>query len=71
MGRAELKHTPDVAASRGAVERRAAHDDRVAEAILDMALDYDDGNPVAGIRNALIAGVAFWTLLAVGAYLLV
>jgi hypothetical protein len=71
MGRAKLKYTPDVAAARRAVEPRAAHDDRVAEAILDMALDYDDGNPVAGIRNALIAGVAFWTLLAFGAYLLV
>jgi hypothetical protein len=71
MGRAKLKHMPDVAAARRAVERETAHDDRVAETILDMALDYDDGNPVVGIRNALIAGVAFWTLLAFGAYLLV
>jgi hypothetical protein len=71
MGRAKLEHTPDVAALRRAVEREAAHDDRVAEAILDMALDYDDGNPVAGIRNALLAGVAFWMMLAFGALLLV
>ena len=24
-----------------------------------MALDYDDGEPVVGIRNAMIVGVAF------------
>ena len=71
MGRAKLKHTPDVTALRRADEREVPHDDRVAEAILDMALDYDDGNPVAGIRNALIAGVAFWMILAFGALLLV
>jgi hypothetical protein len=71
MGRAKLKYTPDVAASRRAVERGTAHDDQVAEAILDMVLDYDDGNPVAGIRNALLAGVAFWMILAFGALLLV
>jgi hypothetical protein len=71
MGRAKLKDTPDVAAARRAVVREAAHDDRVAETILDMALDYDDGNPVAGIRNALIAGIAFWMILAVAALLLV
>jgi hypothetical protein len=71
MGRAKLKHTPDVAGSRRATQREAAHDDQVAEAILDMALDYDDGNPVAGIRNALIAGIAFWMILAFGALLLV
>jgi len=71
MGRAELTHTLDVAALRRAVEPDAPHDDQVAEAVLDMALDYDDGDPVAGIRNALIAGVVFWALLAVGAFLLV
>jgi hypothetical protein len=71
MGRAKLEYTPNVAALRRAVERQAAHDDQVAEAILDMVLDYDDGNPIAGIRNALIAGVAFWTILAFGALLLV
>jgi hypothetical protein len=70
MGRAKLKYTPDVAASRRAVERETAHDDQVAEAILDMALDYDDGNPVAGIRNALLVGIAFWMILAFGAVLL-
>jgi hypothetical protein len=71
MGRAQLKHTPDVAASRRAVEREVAHEDRVAEAILDMAFDYDDGNPVVGIRNAMIAGIVLWGILAVGALLLV
>ena len=71
MGRAKVKPTPDVAASRRAVEQDAPHGDHVAEAILDMALDYDDGDPIAGIRSALIAGVAFWTLLAVAALLLV
>jgi hypothetical protein len=71
MVRAQLKPAPNAADARRAVAPASAHDDRVAEAILDMALDYDDGDPVAGIRNALIAGVAFWTLLAFGAFLLV
>jgi len=71
MGRATLKHTPDVAASGWAVGRETVHDDRVAEAIRDMALDCDEGNPVAGIRNALIAGIAFWMILAFGALMLV
>jgi hypothetical protein len=71
MVRAQLKPTPDPADGRRAVARATSHDDRVAEAILDMVLDYDDGDPIAGIRNAMIAGVAFWTLLAFGALLLV
>ena len=71
MVRAQLKPTPDPADARRAVAPSTSHDDRVAEAILDVALDYDDGNPVAGIRNALIAGVAFWMILAFGALLLV
>ena len=71
MGSAKLKQAHDVAAARRAVDREAPHGDQVAEAVLDMVLDYDDGNPVSGIRNALIAGVAFWALLAFGAFLLV
>jgi hypothetical protein len=71
MVRAQPKPTPNPADARRAVARATSQDDRVAEAILDMALDYDDGNPVAGIRNALIAGVAFWMILAFGALLLV
>jgi hypothetical protein len=72
MGRAKLEQTPDVAYARRAVDREAPpNDDRVAEAILDMALDYDDGDPVAGVRNALLAGVAFWTILASAALLLI
>jgi hypothetical protein len=71
MGRAKLEQTPDVAALRLAADPEAPHDDQVAEAVLDMALDYDDGEPIAGIRNALIVGVAFWTLLAFCALLLV
>jgi hypothetical protein len=72
MGRAKLEQTPDVAHARRAVGWEAPlNDDRVAEAILDMALDYDDGDPVAGIRNALIAGVALWTILASAALLLI
>jgi hypothetical protein len=71
MGRAKRKRTPNVAASRRAVDRDAPQDDRVAEAILDMALDYDDGKPIVGIRNAMIIGVAFWMILAFGALLLV
>ena len=71
MVRARLKQTQAVAAARRAVQQGVAYDDQVAEAILDMALDFDDGDPVAGIRNALIAGVAFWMVLAFGALLLV
>jgi hypothetical protein len=71
MGRAKLEQRPDVAALRRPVEGAPPHGDEVAEAILDMLLDYDDSKPIAGIRNAMLAGVAFWTLLALGAYLLV
>jgi hypothetical protein len=71
MGRPKLEQTPDVAALRRAVDRNAAHGDHVAEAILDMALDYDDGDPIGGIRNAMVLSVTFWTLLAFGAFLLV
>ena len=71
MVRAKVKHTPDVAAARRPVEQQAAHDDHVAEAILDMVLDYDDGKPITGIRNAMLVGVAFWMILAFGAFLLV
>ncbi len=71
MGRAKRKQTPDVAASIRAVDRDAPQDDQLAEAVLDMALDYDDDKPIVGIRNAMIVGVAFWTLLAFGALLLV
>ena len=71
MGRAKRRQPPDVVALRRPVDEGPPHGDHVAEAMLDMALDYDEGSPVAGIRNALIAGVAFWTLLAFGAFLLV
>jgi len=71
MGSAKLEQTPDVAAARRVVEREDGHEDPVAEAILDMVYDYEDGDPVAGIRNAMIAGAVFWTLLAVAAFLLV
>jgi len=71
MGRAKRRQPPDVGALRRPVDEEPPHPDHVAEAMLDMALDYDEGNPLAGIRNAIIAGVAFWTLLAFVALLLV
>jgi len=71
MERAKLKQTPDAAAARRAVEPADSHDDRVAEAIIDMVYDYEDGDPVAGIRNAIIAGVVFWAILACAALLLI
>ena len=71
MGSAKLEQTPDVAAARPVVDREDGHEDPVAEAILDMVYDYEDGDPVAGIRNAMIAGAVFWTMLAVAAFLLV
>ena len=71
MGHAKLEQTPDVTALRRAVDPVPPHGDQVAEAILDMALDYDDDAPIDGIRNAAIVGIAFWTLLAFGAFLLV
>jgi hypothetical protein len=71
MGRAKRRQTPDVVAVGRPVDQEAPHGDHVAEAMLDMALDYDDGEPIAGIRNAMIVGVVFWTLLAFCAFLLV
>jgi hypothetical protein len=71
MGHAKRREPPDVVALRRPVAEEPPHGDHIAEAMLDMALDYDDGEPVAGIRNAMIVGVAFWALLAFGAFLLV
>ncbi len=71
MGSAKLKPSHDVAVARQIVDREDPHDGRVAEVVLDMAHDFDDGDPIAGIRNAMIVGVAFWTILAFGALLLV
>jgi hypothetical protein len=39
-------------------------DDSAVEQILDVRLGQDDGDPVSGIRNALLASLVFWAALA-------
>ena len=63
MGRAKRKQVPPtVATSR--VEREAPLDDRALKAILAV---YGDGNgngsPLIGLRYAVIAGIALWTII--------
>ena len=64
MGHAKRKSSaPAVRAAVPTVDGTPLHDSAV-EHILDIRLGGDDGDPVAGIRNALVASTAFWTLLA-------
>jgi hypothetical protein len=38
-------------------------DDTAVDKILDLRLGTEDGDPVAGIRNALVASAVFWVAL--------
>jgi hypothetical protein len=61
-------------APRGAAaeaESRAVLDDGAVDRILELRLDSEDGDPVRGIRNALIAAVGFWAALGLVLMLLV
>jgi hypothetical protein len=70
MERAKRRELPAAVASRP-VDWGTPLDDLAAETILDMVFDYDDGDPITGIRNAIIAGAAMWTIIAVGVFLLI
>jgi hypothetical protein len=79
MGRAKRKQKPRAAAIRRVdrsapprrVDRSAALDDRAVEAILDVLHDYGGGDPIVGIRNAVIAGLVLWAIVGAVAFLLV
>jgi hypothetical protein len=61
---------PDVTAA-AEIEQDTPLDDRTAETILEAVFDHEDGDPVAGIRNAMIAGIAFWLIIAAVALVLI
>ena len=46
-------------------DERATLDDAAVDKILDLRLGAEDGDPVAGIRNALVASAVLW--VAIGA----
>jgi hypothetical protein len=72
MGYAKRKHgPPEVTAPAGPIEQDTPLDDRTAETILDAVFNHEDGNPVTGIRNAMIAAVAFWLVIAAVAFVLI
>jgi len=63
MGHAKRKEAVH-ANNRRRVEPDAVLDDSSVDQILELRLGRDDGDPVAGIRNALIGGAVFWVALA-------
>jgi hypothetical protein len=63
MGHAKRKEAPAGYLHR--IERSAqVLDDSAVEQILKVRLGHDDGDPVSGIRNALVASAVFWAALA-------
>ena len=66
MGHARRKQGHGLAV-RGAHHRSSSRepivDARAVEEILEWRVGADDGDPVRGIRNALLASAVFWTLL--------
>lgn len=71
MGYAKRRQgSPDLTAA-AEIEQDTPLDDRTAETILEAVFDHDDGDPVAGIRNAMIAAVAFWLIIAAVAFVLI
>jgi hypothetical protein len=72
MGHAKRKHgPPGVTAPPGSIEQDTPLDDRTAETILHAVFDHEDGDAVRGIRNAMIAAVAFWLVIAAVAFVLI
>ena len=71
MGYAKRKQGPASASGVSRIDRGPPLDDRLAETILEAVYDDDDGDPVAGIRNAIIAGIALWLIVAAVAFVLI
>ena len=68
MGQAKRRETVRAQYARGDTSEPAL-DDSAVESILDPGLGQADGNPVAGIRNAIIVGTALWALLVFWAFI--
>ena len=45
-------------------DERATLDETTVDKILDLRLGTEDGDPVTGIFNALVASAVFWVALA-------
>jgi hypothetical protein len=57
------RHHPAPPSAAARVEEHAVLDDGTVDRILELRLGTEDGDPVAGIRNAIVAAGAFWTAL--------
>jgi hypothetical protein len=71
MGYAKRNDGSQAVTAHGPLEQVAPLDDRTAETILDAVFDHTDGDAVTGIRNAMIAGIAFWLIIAGVAFVLI
>ena len=71
MGRAKRKHMPPPVTARR-VDREPPLDDQAVGALLAVYGDRNsDGSLIAGLRHAVIAGTAIWTVIGVIVALLV
>jgi hypothetical protein len=65
MGHAKRWNT--TTAARHAEHGGPIADDHTTERILQTSIRTDDGDPVAGIRNAVVVGTIVWIVLALAA----
>ena len=72
MGRAKRKQELRAVAARP-VARATPLDDRSVEVVLDAVYTFDDGggDPIIGLRHAVIGGTALWTIIGVIVFLFV
>jgi hypothetical protein len=64
VGQAKRKPHRNARARRAAqTDERATLDDTAVDKILELRLGTEDGDPVAGIRNALVASAVIWVAL--------
>ena len=71
MGYAKRKQGPHEVTAPAGTEQETPLDDRTAESILDAVFEHEDNDPVIGIRNAIIAGIALWLIIAAIAFVII
>lgn len=78
MGHAKRKQTQSqkqklTAVTVRRVDRDTPLDDRAVDGILDAVYIYDDGggDPMVGICNAVVAGIALWATIGAVVFLLI
>ena len=71
MGHAKRKQRPASVTVPSRIDREPPLDDRTAELILETVFEDDDSDPVIGIRNAMIAGIALWLIIASIAFVII